>query len=82
MGDKNDYLQIVKDTIDCALQWYPAMEKELPDNRPIEILRDPHDYMGVYWNAVGTVHIDISYSNGQLRLAFQGLDDEVWDLRH
>ncbi|KIM98635.1 hypothetical protein OIDMADRAFT_202404 [Oidiodendron maius Zn] len=79
---KNDYLQIVKDTVALALAWYPAMAKELRENRTLEIPRNLQDYVGVYYNTVGTVHIDVTYDGEQLKFAFQGLEDEVWDLRH
>jgi hypothetical protein len=79
---KNDYLQIVKDTVTSALAWYPTMAKELRENRTLEIPRNPQDYVGVYYNAVGTVHIGVTYDGEQLKFAFQGLKDEVWDLRH
>lgn len=79
---KNDYLQIVKDTVARALAWYPAMAKELRENRTLEMPRNPLDYVGVYYNAVGTVHIDVTYDDEILKIAFQGLEDEVWDLRH
>ncbi len=74
---QNDYLQIVKDTVARALAWYPAMEKELRENRTLELPRDPHDYIGIYYNAVGTVHIDVTYDEGTLKIAFQGLPDEI-----
>lgn len=80
-GEKNDYLQITKDTVSRALAWYPSMAKELRENRNSKIPRDPHDYVGVYWNAVGTMHIDVSCDSEHLNIAFQGLPDEVWSLR-
>ena len=79
--DKNDYLQITKDTVAQALAWYPAMSKELRENRDLEFPRNRQDYVGVYYNNVGTVHIDVTPDGQQLRIAFQGLEDEIWNLR-
>lgn len=78
--DKNDYLQIAKNTVAQALAWYPAMFRELRENRGTEFPRNPHDYVGVYYNAPRTVHIDVTLDRQQLSIAFQGLEDEVWDL--
>ncbi len=80
-GDKNDYLQVVKDTVARALAWYPAMARALRENRSLEMPRNPHDYVGVYYNALGIIHIDVTYDGERLRIAFQGLEDEIWDLR-
>jgi hypothetical protein len=55
------------------------MEMELQANRSPEITRDPHEYVGVYYNIVGTVHIDVTFDGEKLRIAFQGLPDEVWE---
>ena len=78
--DKNDYLQITKDTVAQALAWYPTMSKELRENRDSTYPRSPQDYVGIYYNKVGTVHIDVTPDGQQLRIAFQGLKDEIWDL--
>jgi hypothetical protein len=79
---KNDYLRLVKDTVSLALAWYPAMAKELRENRTLEMPREPQEYVGVYYNAVGTVHIDVKFDGEQLQISFQGLEDEVWALQH
>ena len=80
--DKNDYLQITKDTVATALAWYPAMEKALRGHPETEAPRKLEDYVGVYRNEVVTVHIDVTLTDGHLNIVFQGLDDEVWPLRH
>ncbi|KAG4415579.1 hypothetical protein IFR04_011299 [Cadophora malorum] len=78
---KNDYLQITKDTVASALAWYTPMAKELRENRSLEMPRNPQEYAGIYYNEAETIHIDV-YSDGKkLSFAFQGLEDEVWDLR-
>ncbi|KAJ4294336.1 hypothetical protein N0V90_008026 [Kalmusia sp. IMI 367209] len=60
---KNNYLQITKDTVSRALAWYPSMHKELLENRSLEVSRDLDQYIGVYWNDVKTVHLDISLTD-------------------
>ena len=80
--NKNDYLQITKDTVDRALAWYKPMHKELRENRTQEAPPSLSDYVGVYWNAVKVVHIDVALQDGRLRIIFQGLPDEVWELHH
>jgi len=79
--EKNDYLEITKKTVGLALDWYPSMEQELRENRSLEIPRDTQSYVGVYYNKIGTVHIDVTFDSKQLRIAFQGLEDEIWNLR-
>jgi len=44
--------------------------------------REPQEYVGVYYNAVGTIHIDVTFDGEQLQISFPGLEDEVWALQH
>ena len=80
--NKNDYLQITKETTERALAWYGSMHKELRENRTHKAPRNLKHYVGVYWNVVGTVHIDVAVIDGIFSIIFQGLPDEVWPLHH
>ncbi|PSN69364.1 beta-lactamase/transpeptidase-like protein [Corynespora cassiicola Philippines] len=75
--EKNDYLQITKDTVARALSWFSLMYKKLRENRQSHPPQRLEEYIGVYWNAVGTVHIDVCLTEGRLNTILQGLPDKV-----
>ncbi|RPA82952.1 beta-lactamase/transpeptidase-like protein [Ascobolus immersus RN42] len=70
---------------DITKKSFAAMEKvqrqldEKRGNRPPGKYRD---YKGTYWNGVENFRIDILECDRALKMRFQGMDSEVYDLNH
>ena len=78
--EKNDYLHITKEAVSKAVVWYDKMARVLRTGQDESLPRDAEEYVGIFWNIAGTVHIDIIVEEGRLKLVFQGLPTEKWEL--
>ena len=81
--DKNDYLQIAKETIEDSLSSWPKMAKWLEERREPGTKPKPlHAYVGVYWNAIHDWSVEIFLEHGQLAMCFQGNHKRTYALHH
>lgn len=81
--DKNDYLQLVKDTIEEQLSAWPKMAEWLEERRELGTSpKSLHAYVGVYWNAIHDWSVEVLMDRGQLKMCFQGNHKRTYELRH
>lgn len=81
----NDYQGYAQESSDNHLAKFPLMQKTLDEQQVKDTSPKPlKAYIGRYYNAIEDFNIKISVkpSNENLELAFQGLDSQVWELRH
>lgn len=82
---RHDYVSLARETASSALQWYPRISRQLQEQRiPGTSPRPLSDYTGIFYNEARTMMISIFFSNDatSLKLSFQGLDSEVFALKH
>ncbi|KAL8904629.1 MAG: hypothetical protein Q9207_003150 [Kuettlingeria erythrocarpa] len=83
----NDYVALSKETAGAALRWHPRLVSELLQHQtPGTQHRELPEYTGTYCNEARTMMIEVYVeSNGgeaSLKLAFQGLESEIFPLTH
>jgi len=87
VADSNDFVALSKESAEAALKWHPKVVSELlKDQIPGTTHRDLPECTGTYHNDARTVMIKIFTEGGggetSLKLAFQGLDSEIFPLTH
>ncbi|EHK50327.1 hypothetical protein TRIATDRAFT_183417, partial [Trichoderma atroviride IMI 206040] len=86
VADRNDYVALSEETAKATLSWYPNVLTELEKDRiPGPVPRNLSEYTGRYSNEAGTMMIEIFLDSGSepaLKLAFQGLQSEIYPLTH
>jgi hypothetical protein len=80
----HDYKLLAKESADSFVAKFPAMIKELEEQRVQGTAAKPlHAYVGKYYNSIHNFFIEISLVNDSLYLAFQGgRDNQVWKMEH
>lgn len=81
----NDYQGYAQESSDNHLAKFTLMQKSLDERRDKYTSPKPlKAYIGRYYNAIVGFNIKISVQPGteNIELAFQGLDSQVWELRH
>ncbi|KAH0527544.1 hypothetical protein TsFJ059_002537 [Trichoderma semiorbis] len=83
---RNDYVALSEETVEATLSWYSDVLAELEKNRiPGTVARNLSEYTGRYSNEAETMMMDILLDSGSepgLKLAFQGLESEIYPLTH
>lgn len=83
--ERNDYRKYAEESAAAHLAKFPAMHDSLEAQRvPGTEPKMREAYLGKYYNQIGDFYIEIAagrQSKG-LQLAFQGLDSQVWDMKH
>ncbi|PTB47925.1 hypothetical protein M431DRAFT_549441 [Trichoderma harzianum CBS 226.95] len=86
VAHRNDYVALSEETVEATLSWYFDVLAELEKDRiPGTVARNLSEYTGRYSNEAGTMMIEILLDSGSesgLRLAFQGLQSEMYPLTH
>lgn len=86
VAHRNDYVALSEETVEATLSWYSDVLAELQKDRiPGTVPRNLSEYTGRYSNEAGTMMIEIFLDSGSeptLRLAFQGLQSEIYPLTH
>jgi CubicO group peptidase (beta-lactamase class C family) len=81
--DKNDYMEIAKETIEDSVASWPRMAKWLEGQRePGTKPRSLDTYVGVYWNAIHDWSVEIFLKDGDLKMCFQGNYKQPYALGH
>lgn len=85
--ERNDYITLSEEAVKGTLRWYPDILAELQQNQiPGTTPRDLSEYIGRFTNEAGTMMIEVSLDESRnepcLQLAFQGLQSEIYPLRH
>lgn len=80
---KNDYIKLAEVSAETALSLWPAMRKELKDNRiPNTAVRPFSEYVGVHYNGIGNYHIEIFQKDGKLLMRFQREKNIAYKMTH
>lgn len=83
VSDKNDYLEIAKETIKSSLSSWPKMAAWLEERRePGTSAHALSLYAGVYWNAIHDWSVEISVQGDQMKMWFQGNRKDTYTLSH
>ncbi|KAL9026675.1 MAG: hypothetical protein Q9196_004698 [Gyalolechia fulgens] len=85
--DRNDYVALSQESAQAALRWHPNMVSELLQNQiPGTHHRPLPEYTGIYYNNARTMMIEVFVDSrdgeASLKLAFQGLESEMFPLTH
>ncbi|KAF2667592.1 beta-lactamase/transpeptidase-like protein [Microthyrium microscopicum] len=81
--DKNDYLQIAKETIKSSLSAWPRMAVWLEERRePGTSPQSLQAYEGIYWNGPHNWSVEIFVEKDQLTMCFQGNREQTYALHH
>ncbi|KAL9611292.1 MAG: hypothetical protein Q9167_004056 [Letrouitia subvulpina] len=81
--DKNDYVNIAKDSAKFSVELWLRMERNLEKHRePHTTQRSLANYVGIYWNIIHNWCIDIYEDNGILKVCFQQQREESYELNH
>jgi hypothetical protein len=80
----HDYTLLAKESAESSVAKFPAMIKELEEQRVQGTAAKPLEaYVGKYYNSIHNFFIEISLVNASLYLAFQGgRDNQVWKMEH
>lgn len=82
---QTDFVQLAAEAAQSHIASVPKMERELEQSRdPNSTPTQPLDaFVGRYVNTAHSFVVEIRKKNDStLQIAFQGLDSQVWDLRH
>ncbi|KAF2684664.1 beta-lactamase/transpeptidase-like protein, partial [Lentithecium fluviatile CBS 122367] len=82
--NKIDFVQLARDAAQKHFDSYHIMEKDLEQKREANTShRALEGYTGHYINDAGDFMVEIRQKNeSALEVVFQGLESQVWDLRH
>jgi len=83
---KIDWLALSEETKYRCLAKYTAMKDEIASKKKPGTARDLEEYVGDYWDSSGLFFIQVRRKPGggddTLEIAYQGLDEHAYDLRH
>jgi len=82
---KIDFVSLAKDAARNHVAAYPDMEKQLGEDRAkgTKPTKPLSDYVGHYINTDHEFDVEIRLKEADiLQVALQGLDSQLWDLRH
>ena len=79
-----DFVKLARDAAQKHIASYPAMERKLEEHRASSKPPKPLSrYLGQYVNSAHSFLVEIRLKDPvTLQIAFQGLDSQLWDLRH
>ncbi|KAJ4369989.1 hypothetical protein N0V83_005753 [Neocucurbitaria cava] len=78
-----DFVALAREHVRKTFKQASDVKVELDRNRQLGTSpKALSSYVGRYWNELRNWCIDISVRNGELNMAFQGLDTETFELRH
>lgn len=81
---KNDYVKLAQAAAQNHISSYPQIFKELEEQRVPDLpAKSPSAYIGIYKDAARPFYIHIvEGTSSPLRILFQGLTSQAWDLNH
>jgi CubicO group peptidase (beta-lactamase class C family) len=80
---QHDYVTIAMQSAKRSSTLWLEMAEELEKERVSNTQpRDLRQYVGKYFNAVMTYHVEVLLKDGKLMMCFQGDHDQLYDLEH
>ncbi|KAL9611298.1 MAG: hypothetical protein Q9167_004062 [Letrouitia subvulpina] len=81
--NKNDYVAAAETSVAENAKWYPRTVEALMKGRKTDTApKKLEEYVGIYWDAIHVVKIEVSLEDGTLHWALQGLPSEKFSLNH